>query len=365
MQKKILVFIPHIKGGGVEKNFFLLTNYLSKKITSVSVITINKEYKSNLDKRIKIIAPKSNNWKNSSIYVKYLISIFLLTLTLIKNNNYLVISFQANWYSILISRLFNVKIISRSNTAPDGWSKNIIKKYFYKVILNLADEVIVNSIEFKNNLKKKFNVRSICIYNPLNKGEIIRKSQETLNFQFFNNKKLRLINIGRCTNQKNQILILKSIRYLKNKIPLKLLIAGRGKEFNNLKSYIKLNNLNKNVKLLNFLTNPYKYIKKADVFILSSDYEGLPNVLLEAQCLKKIILSTKCPTGPSEILLNGKAGTFFKINDYKDLAKKIKYVYYNKNLLNQKSLIGYNNLKRFDENMNLNKYLFIIKKHLI
>ena len=77
MQKKILVFIPHIRGGGVEKNFFLLTNFLSKKTASVSVITVNKEYKSNLDKRIKIIAPKSNSWKNSSIYVKNIMTVYL------------------------------------------------------------------------------------------------------------------------------------------------------------------------------------------------------------------------------------------------------------------------------------------------
>ena len=365
MKKKIIVFIPHIRGGGVEKNFFLLTNFLAKKTSSVSVITVNKEYKSNLSKKIRIIAPKSNKWKNSPIYLKYFISIFFLILTLLKNNNYLIISFQANWYSILIAKLFNVKIISRSNTAPDGWSKNIIKNYFYKLILNLADQIIVNSIEFKKDLKNKFNVKSICIYNPLNKSELIKKSEERLNFKFFNNKKLKLINIGRCTNQKNQILILKSVNYLKNKIPLKLLIAGRGGEFAKLKSYININNLNKNVKLLNFLTNPYKYIKKADAFILSSNYEGLPNVLLEAHCLKNIILSTKCPTGPKEILLNGKAGTFFKIDDYKDLARKIEYIYYNKNLLNRKALIGYNNIKRFDEKINLNKYLFIIKKYLI
>ena len=365
MKKKILVFIPHIRGGGVEKNFFLLTNFLAKKTSSVAVITVNKEYKSNLNKKIRIIAPKSNTWKNSPIYLKYFISIFFLILTLLKNNNYLIISFQANWYSILIAKLFNVKIISRSNTAPDGWSKNIIKNYFYKLILNLADQIIVNSIEFKKDLKNKFNVKSICIYNPLNKSEIIKKSEEKFNFKFFNNKELKLINIGRCTNQKNQILILKSVNYLKGKIPLKLLIAGRGGEFKKLKSYININNLNKNVKLLNFLTNPYKYIKKADAFILSSNYEGLPNVLLEAQCLKKIILSTKCPTGPKEILLNGKAGTFFKIDDYKDLARKIEYIYYNKNLLNRKALIGYNNIKRFDEKINLNKYLFIIKKYLI
>ena len=65
-------------------------------------------------------------------------------------------------------------------------------------------------------------------------------------------------------------------------------------------------------------------MKKADIFVLTSLYEGLPNVLLEAQYFKKYIISTDCPTGPREILLNGKAGDLIKIGDYKNLANLIK-----------------------------------------
>ena len=90
----------------------------------------------------------------------------------------------------------------------------------------------------------------------------------------------------------------------------------------------------------------------------------MPNVLLETQCLKKIILSTKCHTGPKEILLNGNAGIFFKTNNYKDLAHKIEFIYNNKKAMKKKSIIGYNNLNRFDEKTNLNKYYLVLKKYL-
>jgi glycosyltransferase involved in cell wall biosynthesis len=365
MKKNLLIFIPHIGGGGVEKNFFLLSNFLSKKINSLTVITINKEFKKNLDKRIHIISPKSDRWKNSHTYMKYLICIVLLIKTLLANRQYLILSFQANWYSIIISKLFFVKVVSRSNTAPEGWSNNKIKKILYKFVLNLADEIIVNSLEFKKSIKKKFNISSICIYNPIDKDNVIKKSRETLQFNFFKKNELKLINVGRCTDQKNQILILKAIKHLNDKIPLKLLIAGRGEEFKKLKSYIKSNNLKKNIKLLDFIQNPYKYINKADVVILSSNYEGLPNILLEAQCLKKIILSTQCPAGPKEILLSGKAGTFFKMNDYKDLAKKICFINDNKAKIKKKTEIGYKNLKRFNQETNLNRYYLVLKKYLL
>ena len=110
MKKKLLIFIPHIKGGGVEKNFFILANYLATKIKSVSVITVNKEYKNKLDKKIKIISLKTKIWNESSIYIKYIISISLLLKTLLNDKEYLILSFQANLYAILITKsLINTK----------------------------------------------------------------------------------------------------------------------------------------------------------------------------------------------------------------------------------------------------------------
>ena len=82
MYKKLLIFIPHIRGGGVEKNFFIITNFLAKKINNITVITVNKEFKNKLNKNIKIISPINDKWKNSSIYIKYIISILLLIKTL-------------------------------------------------------------------------------------------------------------------------------------------------------------------------------------------------------------------------------------------------------------------------------------------
>ena len=357
MRKKLLIFIPHIGGGGVEKNFFIITNFLANKLDKVTVITINKEFKKKLDNKINVISPENNRWKNSSIYVKYFVSLLILIKTLLSDKNYLVLSFQANWYAIIICKIIGLKIISRSNTAPEGWSNNFIKKYLYKII--------VNSLEFKKSLKIFFNVNSKCIYNPLNKSKILKLSKAKKNSKFFNGEKhLKLINIGRFTNQKNQLLILKSIKYLKQSIPIKFLIAGRGVNYSLLKNYIIKHKMSKFVKLMNFIDNPYPLLKSADVFILSSNYEGLPNVLLEAQCLKKVIISTKCPTGPNEILLNGKAGIFFKMNDYKDLSKKIYYVFNNRNKLKKKISIGFKNLNRFDEIKNLNLYYKIVKKYL-
>tara|TARA_B110000459_G_scaffold180683_1_gene207573 strand:+ start:53 stop:490 length:438 start_codon:yes stop_codon:yes gene_type:complete len=145
---------------------------------------------------------------------------------------------------------------------------------------------------------------------------------------------------------------------------MQVLIVGSGVERQNLKNYIKKNGLSKIVRITNFISNPYQYMKQAELFILTSLYEGLPNVLLEAQGLKKFIISSNCPTGPREILLNGKAGFLFSIRNENELSKKISAYYKNKKKLNKMINLGYKNIDRFDGKKNLLKYYNLINNYL-
>ena len=169
--------MPSIEIGGVEKNFFLISNYLASKLMKTFLITAEKNISKKL-KNIEIIYPKSNFWREKGRLRKYIICIYLLIKILFKEKNSFVFSFQANLYAIFICKLFQKKIISRSNSSPTGWSKNFIKKSIYKLGLNLADILIVNSIEFKKEMKKKFSVNPIHIYNPLNTKEILSLSKQ-------------------------------------------------------------------------------------------------------------------------------------------------------------------------------------------
>jgi glycosyltransferase involved in cell wall biosynthesis len=98
--------------------------------------------------------------------------------------------------------------------------------------------------------------------------------------------------------------------------------------------------------------------------VLSSRYEGLPNTLIEAQLSKVPIISSDCPSGPKEILLNGKLGILFKTGDYKDLYKKILLFNQNKIKYKNQSLLAQKYLKRFDYKVNLSKYLKMINKYI-
>ena len=288
---------------------------------------------------------------------------FLLLIEIFKDRNLTVFCFQGNIYCTLLCKLLGVKVIVRSNSAPEGWSQNIFKFYCFKYIFKFADEIIVNSLDFKRKFKKKFNLKTLCIYNPLNKKEIIIKSKIKPKIKF-SKKKVNFINVGRFTDQKDQITLLKAINLLKGKINFNLLVVGYGKQRNLLLNYINENDLQKKVKIVPYQTNPYNLIKSSDIFILTSLYEGLPNVLLEAQVLKKFIISSNCPTGPREILLNGKAGYLFKVKDYQILSKLILKILGNKKIMHKKIEIGYKNLDRFNYEYNLNKYYKTILQYL-
>ena len=136
---------------------------------------------------------------------------------------------------------------------------------------------------------------------------------------------------------------------------------GRGILRTKLEEFIAKNHLNKMVKIQDFTKNPFPIIKQANLFILSSSYEGLPNVLLESLVLKKFVISSNCRTGPKEILLNGKGGLLFKVGDYKKLSKLIFFFNSNKKKCNAMLIKSTKALDRFDYFTNLKKYSEIIE----
>ena len=363
-QKKLIIFYPSIEDGGAEKNLFLITNYLAKNIKNTILITSSRKFNKKF-KNIQIINPKKDLSNSCGRKLKYFYCLFELVDLLLKNNQYVLFAFQANLYCALVGIFFpKLKILTRSNSSLSGWSKNFFKKLIFKALFKRINKVIVNSIQFKKEINKKFNVKAQCIYNPLNSKEIINLSKKKLNFPFFNTNKLKIISIGRLVEQKDHLIFLKALNILKKKIEFRALIIGNGENKKYLLDFIKKNQLNKNVKIINFRSNPFVFLKKADLLVHTATFEGLPNVLLEAILLNKYVISTNCPTGPSEILNNGKGGDLVKIRNFLDLSNKIENYFLKKKSFNKKKIFAMKNLERFDYNENSRKYLITVNKFL-
>ena len=362
---KLVIFNPSIEAGGVERNLEMIANHLCKKFKK-RIYLISYDSTLKLDKSINIIEPVLQ-FKIKNRIFKYLVCIISLIKFYTKNKHFVIFSFQANVYAIFIARILNQKIIIRVNAAPDKWITNykkIVLKYFYR----MADKIIVNSYEFKKEVSKILNVDSKVIYNPINREKIIKLSKKKSYLPFFDNFKqgIKILNIGRLTFQKNQIDLLKTINILKEKMPIRLLIVGNGKEKISLKKYIYKKKLSKHVKILPYTKNPYIYFKKANIFILTSIYEGLPNVLLEATLLKLLAISYKCKSGPKEILKNGKGGILVDIYNYKKIASEILKYHLSKNKKTYKKMItySYKNIKNYEIKKQLTKYEDLVSFYL-
>lgn len=359
--KELIIFIPSIEDGGVEKNLYIIANYLSTKLGKINLITYDSSKKNFFNKNIKFINPYFNFIDFKNRYPKYLLCLFTLFKILIFNKNFLVLSFQANIFAIILTKILNVKIISRSNSSSAGWSKNFFKQIVFNYFFNKADNIIVNSFDFKKEMDKKYRINTTCILNPFEFKKIKKLSQQKF-INVFKNKNLKLIAIGRLTEQKDFITLLKSIKNLKRK-NVQLVIIGKGKEKVQLMKYVSKYNLYNKIKFLGYKKNPFPYLRQADILMMTSKFEGSPNVLVEALFLKTFVISTNCPTGPSEILNKGKFGKLFKVNDHKNITKYLENFKFSKTN-NIKIKKGFISTKRFDYKNNCNKYLELIIKFI-
>lgn len=224
--------------------------------------------------------------------------------------------------------------------------------YFY----NLKAVNIIKCIaeESRDDLIKNYNInpaKTILIYNPVPIEEIEKLSKEKVDHEWFKRKKAPiLINVGRLVYQKRQDLLIKAFAEVFKKIDCRLIIIGRGnqKVLKFLKDLAKKLEVDDKIYFAGFQKNPWKWMAKADLFILSSIWEGLPCVLTEAMVLGLPIISTACPSGPTEMLLNGKAGYLCKLEDVNDLKDKIIYALTHPKETKIKTKIAKENLYRFD-----------------
>ena len=363
-KKNLVIFSPSIDRGGVEKNLFLITEFLSERLPNICLITSNFKDKKKFSKKIKIYTPPKNylNFKNRLL--RNIICTIILLRLILKKKQFSLLSFNANIFATIIAKIFSINIIVRINTSHKKWSTNFFKRSIFKFFLKYPDEVIVNSRELKKEIDKEFNVNSECIYNPLNKSEILKSIKTKKNMFGVDKKILKILFIGRLVNQKDPFTFIKAIRNIPKNIKYKSFIVGSGHLKEEILKFIRENNLSDKLIHIDYTRKAMQYLNQCDLFILSSKFEGLPNVLLEAQLLKKFIISTNCPTGPKEILLNGKAGDLIDSNNPKTLTQKIINFHKNKKkiLKKKKILLGYNQLQRFDFNINCKKYLNLIKR---
>ncbi|HMP85357.1 MAG TPA: glycosyltransferase [Candidatus Paceibacterota bacterium] len=294
------------------------------------VLDLVGEYKEIIPDNVEVIDLGSRRAKNSifklrNVFLREKPDFVLATLPQIS-----IVVFFA---SLLI--LKKPKIINRISNYYSKEMEEIsfFNNFFYKKSLLNSYKIITLCEDMKfdllNRLKMSEN-KVIVINNPLD-----------LNFIYNIKKHIVkppkdypiILSCGRLVKQKgHEYLIGAMVDVVKHYPNAILKIIGSGPEFKYLNNLIIKLNLQKNVFLLGFVENPYKYMCLSDVFCLPSLWEGFPNSLIEAMACGIPVISTNCPTGPLEILENGKNGLLINVKNKKEISDGIIKIINNKNL---------------------------------
>ncbi len=338
--KKILIFVDSLNEGGVTKVLLDLLENINREKYDITVMTLYNQgvYISEVKQYARYTycfnIPNFNDHSlKAELYRKYWGGMLRLPESFmykcfVKEKYDIEIAFMHGWSTKVISGSNNKKSKKIAWVHVDLVTWNRVDGVFknlehHKKAYSKFNEVICVSQTVKEGIEKKYNVKNArVLYNPINREKILKLSKEKIDDINLSNK-FKLISVGRLSEQKGYDRLLRVFKKLKNDvIDIELILVGNGDKYNELNKYIVENKLEKDVTLLGFKENPYKYVRASDLFVCSSISEGFSLVIGEAMAVGVPVVSVDCP-GPNEILDYGKYGKLVN-NSEEDLYNGIK-----------------------------------------
>jgi glycosyltransferase involved in cell wall biosynthesis len=342
---------------GLDRNEFLITLVIYEGVfaysipdkTAIEILDIRSSrnvFKFLINFILKIIRIASSIRRNRPDIIYSLISSTNVTVVLAK----------------VLSRLSGKLILSEHSHPSQALKNNYndrITAYLMKYTYPKTEKIIAVSEEIQQDLIKNFNIlpgKVKVIYNPVDIREIETLSHEKVDHHWFNSEKPVIISIGRLTKQKGYQYLIEAFSIVKRSFPCKIVIIGEGEEKAEMISRVRSLGIESDVAFLGFQKNPFKYMVRSSVFVLSSLCEGFPNVILEAMSLGLPVVSTDCPSGPSEIIEDKRNGLLVPVKDNKALAQAILDVLTNDKLRKNLSLEARERAQSFELNNIIEQY---------
>ena len=334
MLNKVMFFLPTLGGGGAERTVIQLANSLVEQGLNIDLAVCNLEGEKG--KLLPEIHPKIQliNFDCGRVVN----ALFPLKKRLQEQHYDCIIATQTHSNVIcgFAKRLAHVKtkLIFREVSTPSKNMKNTgLSKFILKSLVNLtyplADKVVCVSNGVLQDFREYYAYKKqnlITIYNPVIDDAYFEKLNAPVQHHFFSAENKVVMAVGRLTEAKNFAFLIRSFQKLHQQYPqTHLIILGEGELRTELDQLLKDLNLSNVVDLAGFDPNPYAYFKYADLFVLSSNWEGLPGVLIQALASKIKVVSTNCPSGPMEILMNSKFGLLVECNDIDGMSRAMQH----------------------------------------
>lgn len=313
-----------MRGGGAERIISIILNFLDRKKFEPILVLLKKEgpYLADIPRDIQIVDLQASQ-------ARYAIIKIMRTIKQIKPDIVFSTLGYLNILIAIIRPLLPEKIIFIARESNTVSIKNKQEKYpmlfnvLYKVFYNNFNQIISQSEYMKKDLIDNYNIMTEkieVIYNPVNIPKIKAFANKNITNPYKSDR-FNLLSVGRLDDQKGYDLLIETMKKLDHRFHLT--IVGEGKDESKLKYLVESFDIREKVTFVEFQSNPYVYMKYADLYILSSRYEGLPNVVLEANACGTPVVAFNCPGGTGEIIENGKNGFLCECGNITELAKKI------------------------------------------
>ena len=327
--KHIAVFIKYLSIGGLQKVLVRLANEFADRGHRVDLVLAKGEgpLADEVAPNVRIVALDSRRmWWGLPNLMRYLRQS--------RPDTLLVAGWQVNviatWAKLLSLTPFRLVVSVRSNITQQSENSDVwyapynplAVKIFYPLadaIITISRGILKDLADISSRAAKKGNV----VYNPTVDRNLIEKSrQEVSHLRFAQENGVPvLLGVGRLGPQKNFALLLRAFARLSQRRNVRLVILGDGNKRGKLEALAHELDIQDSVDFLGFVENPYKYMANASLLVLSSRFEGFGNVLVEALACGCPVVSTDCPSGPREILEDGKWGRLVPVGDEAALAE--------------------------------------------
>ncbi len=329
VKPKLAIFMPELFGAGGQRSMLNLAHGIAALGYPLDLVLVKAkgEFLSEVREPVRVVDLKASRALTSApALVRYLRSErpeAMLSVFGFLN----VVALPAWRLSRVKTRLFvcEQNTVSMEAGNASSWGTRVTPRLM-RHLYRWANGVVVVSQGVRDDMVQLTGLprRHITvIYNPSVVGnEIQEKASEPLVHPWFEpDQPPVLVAVGRLQPQKDYPMLLQAFAQVRRTRPARLMILGEGKERPKLEALIKELDLGEDVSLPGFVMNPYAYMARASLFVLSSRWEGLPTVVIEALCCGTPVVSTDCPSGPREILRNGKYGQLVAVGDAEAFAQ--------------------------------------------
>lgn len=341
---KIVMYIDIMAHGGAQRVMANLSDLFVKD--NVQVILVNDfrleddVFQYQLNDKVRRLYLKETNEGNTII--KNVERIIKLRKIVRKEKPHIVLSFlgRPNMRMLIATiGLKTKKVVSVRNDPYQEYGKNFLYRNFAKMLFLLSDGCVFQTNDAKSYFPKLVQRKSVVIVNPV--GEEFYSASRS-------GYTTNVISVGRLELQKNNELLIRAYKKIEKKYPKdKLIFYGTGSRKEYLEKLVEELELRNRVFFEGDTNNVLEKLKCCKIFVLSSDYEGLPNALMEAMAVGVPCISTDCPCGgPRELIVSDKVGILVPVGDIEKMSSALEgLLKYNE----KRELLAINSKKRAQE----------------